>query len=258
MTLHTLTYKQKAAIPQVVQRRKSKREPTKQKQIGEWAVQKLNLTFSPSEAVISRLLSEKLTLPIHESAIRRQRQGANPFIKKALANWVHAQYSRRVCVNGLMIKQQGTRILQEVNQKIPSGQELQMGFSNGWLSRFQKRWNLRSRKMHREGGDAVMDGIDEAVQRIKAKMQQFNLQDIWNADATGLFFCMPPDRTISSQPMLGRKKEKKRMTLLVCTNSDGSQKMPLMIIGNAHRPRAFKRRLGRNWDLIIGAIKWPG
>ena len=63
--------------------------------------------------------------------------------------------------------------------------------------------------MHGEAVHTVMDGIEENIELIKAKLQQYKPSDIWNADETGLFFCMPPDRKISSQPMPGRKKEKK-------------------------------------------------
>ena len=54
-----------------------------------------------------------------------------------------------------------------------------------------------------------MDGIEENIELMKAKLQQYKQQDIWIADETGLLFCMPPDRTNSSQPMPGRKKVKK-------------------------------------------------
>lgn len=156
-----------------------------------------------------------------------------------------------------MIKQQGLSLMREENQKFLPDQEVRMRFSNGWLYRFQKRWNFRSRKMHGEGGDAVMDGIDEQIKLIKDKLRQFKPQNIRNADETGLFICMPPERNISSQPMPGGKNEK-RMTLLVCTNADGSQKCPLwssaLLIGLVH----LRRRLVRNWALIIGASKRPG
>lgn len=78
-----------------------------------------------------------------------------------------------------------------------------------------------------------MNGIDDKTKLIKTDLRQYKPQDIWNADETGPFFCMPPDRTISSQPMLGCKEERS-VTLLVPTNADWSQKMPLMTIGAAH------------------------
>ena len=72
---------------------------------------------------------------------------------------------------------------------------------------------------------------------------------MWNADEFGLSYRQPPSWTLAIGTVSGCKKEKNRLTFLACCNNDGSEKMPLMIIGNAERPRAFKKKYGRELGL---------
>lgn len=45
--------------------------------------------------------------------------------------------------------------------------------------------------------------------------------------------------------MAGRKKDKTRLTYLACANADGSEKIPLLCIDRAHKPRPFKKKTGQ-------------
>jgi hypothetical protein len=61
---------------------------------------------------------------------------------------------------------------------------------------------------------------------------------------------MPPDRGLMGQQMSGAKGIKKRITYALTTNADGSEKLPPFIIGKAERPRAFKRKTGRQLGFL--------
>jgi hypothetical protein len=82
--------------------------------------------------------------------------------------------------------------------------------------------------------------------------------DLFNADETGLFYRqvpsflggswtshtdlmdrMPPDRGLSNKPSSGVKGNKVRLTYLLTSNADGSEKLPPLIIGKSKKPRAF-------------------
>ncbi len=45
--------------------------------------------------------------------------------------------------------------------------------------------------------------------------------------------------------MSGRKKDKVRLSYLVCANADGTEKFPFMIIEKSKRPRCFKKKSGQ-------------
>ncbi|KIM65485.1 hypothetical protein SCLCIDRAFT_112876, partial [Scleroderma citrinum Foug A] len=70
--------------------------------------------------------------------------------------------------------------------------------------------------------------------------------NIFNADETGLFYAMPPDRGLSDKQCSGIKEKKNRLTYLIVTNADGSRKLPLLIIGKAHKPHCFQKQTGSN------------
>ena len=65
---------------------------------------------------------------------------------------------------------------------------------------------------------------------------------VFNADETGLFWKCLPDKTLSlkGEKCSGGKKNKGRITVLVCANMSGTEKLPLLVIGRFAKPRCFK------------------
>ena len=58
-------------------------------------------------------------------------------------------------------------------------------------------------------------------------------------DETGLFFRLEADRSLATKQLEGWKKYKERITIVVCYNGNGSDKVLLWIIGK-YVPRCFK------------------
>lgn len=67
----------------------------------------------------------------------------------------------------------------------------------------------------------------------------YPLKDIYNMDETGLFWKAIPDTTLATKAQSGTKKEKARISLGHCSNTDGSDKLPLLAISSSQRPRCF-------------------
>lgn len=67
-------------------------------------------------------------------------------------------------------------------------------------------------------------------------------EEIFNADETGLFFRITPDKTMKfkGEKCVGGKLSKERLTVLVASNMTGSEKKKLLVIGKAKQPRCFK------------------
>ena len=51
---------------------------------------------------------------------------------------------------------------------------------------------------------------------------------------------MEPDQTLATQRLAGRKKNRERLSIALCTNADGSHKLAPLIIGKYANPRCFK------------------
>ncbi|UYV74636.1 hypothetical protein LAZ67_12000351 [Cordylochernes scorpioides] len=114
--------------------------------------------------------------------------------------------------------------------------------SNGWLEKFKVRRNIAFKRLHGEAGS--VDANSVATWKggiIPSLLAKYSPQDIFNADETGLFYKLLPNQTmtIRGEKCEGGKKSKERITVLVCCNMDGSEKLPLLYIGKYRRPRCF-------------------
>ena len=56
---------------------------------------------------------------------------------------------------------------------------------------------------------------------------------------------MPPDHGLADKKSLGVKGSKTQLTYAFTANADGSEKLAPLVIGKAHKPRAFQNKTGR-------------
>lgn len=115
--------------------------------------------------------------------------------------------------------------------------------SNGWLVKFLKRQNISYKKLCGESASvdtAVTDNWKE--NELPKIIEDFEPHNIFNADETGLFYKCLPDKTfaLQSESCHGGKYSKQRLTVMCATNMDGSEKLPLFVIGKSKNPRCFK------------------
>ena len=84
--------------------------------------------------------------------------------------------------------------------------------------------------------------MEEWHQTLSVLLKEYQPYDIYNADETGLFFRLMPDRTLEFKTVdfHGGKQSKERISALVCANMSGTDKVPLFVLGKAAKPRCFK------------------
>ena len=75
---------------------------------------------------------------------------------------------------------------------------------------------------------------------IRQALSAYSLKDQFNCDETALLWKQTPARSLSTQQLPGRKKEKARLSALFCCNADGSKKLEPWFIRNAQNPHAFR------------------
>ena len=80
---------------------------------------------------------------------------------------------------------------------------------------------------------------------LKPLMEEYEPQNIYNADETSLFYKSLSNCTMSfdSEQVHGSKlhQSKDRTSLLLCTNMNGSEKLNPVLIGKAACPTALKK-----------------
>lgn len=155
--------------------------------------------------------------------------------------------SRNIMINGQLIRQQGQIIQQRINRGLPEDQQLSVKFSNGWQDKFYQRHSFRQQAAHGESGSVQQEIINRELPAIREVLQQFQPQDIFNADESALFYNMPPNKTIGSAP--GLKKNKTRITILLACNSTGSERLEPLFIGKHKQPRTFNKQTPEDLDI---------
>lgn len=116
--------------------------------------------------------------------------------------------------------------------------------SSGWLDKFKNRYGIRQLSITGEklsSNEAAVEPFKNALQNRITEMQLCPDQ-IYNADESGLFWKLLPQRTLAHQAEAsapGRKMSKERLTFMPCCNASGSHKMRLFVLGKSQKPRAF-------------------
>ena len=89
------------------------------------------------------------------------------------------------------------------------------------------------------------------MKALKTIAGEYEEENIFNMDETGLFWRQPPTSGLGTQVRPGQKKEKARITLVICVNATGSERFPIWMIGTAKNPRSLKginlQALGGVW-----------
>ena len=135
-------------------------------------------------------------------------------------------------------------------QLMVKGKELAdaLGISNfsmsqGWLDRFKQRHGIGMKAICGESSSVDTSTIDDWKRdTLQPLIREYRPCDIFNADETGLFYKCLPSRTLAfkGETCSGGKIPKERITMLVAANMDGSEKLPLLIIGKFEKPRCMK------------------
>jgi hypothetical protein len=143
-------------------------------------------------------------------------------VDEALAQWVEA-YQANININGEMIRQKAAQFLERLHLDAPKFE-----FSSEWLAKFKQRHQIRSHRRFGENGATDTMIIEESLPRIRTILDQYALADIYNMDETRLFYCMQADNnSLATRQLEGRKQNKERITITVCYNVDGFDKLPL-------------------------------
>lgn len=117
-----------------------------------------------------------------------------------------------------------------------------------------KRYHIGHRKIAGESGGLDRSVADQFItEKLPGLIKNYLPADIFNADETALYLETMPDRTLHFRGTNcnGTKVRKDRVTMMVCSNMDGSEKKDFLIIGKSAKPRCFK-----NVDLNKLSVKY--
>jgi hypothetical protein len=141
-------------------------------------------------------------------------------------------------------------IAQELLKRNPTNIKLKtFQGSAGFVETFMKRHRLVYKKEYGEAGGVDLSAVARGQTELQDLLKDYQLEDIYNADETGLFYRTVPDKTVvyAKDDAHGMKKKKDRVTILLCANADGTDKRKPLMIGKSKMPRCFK---GKDMDKL--------
>lgn len=124
-----------------------------------------------------------------------------------LFEWFLNQRERNTPINGPLIKAKAKDIFAKV---YPERSEKDFNTSNGWLQKFRRRHGMRYLKICGEILSSDTSAISTFIHEFGGKMEKMQLtkEQVYNADESGLYYRLLPDRTYvaaSEKTAPGRK-----------------------------------------------------
>ena len=114
--------------------------------------------------------------------------------------------------------------------------------SEGWLSKFKKRNEIKSRTFKGEKLSADHEAATKWIENdLPRLLRKYKLSDIYNCDETGLYIRGLHNKAYvpANAENFGGKVQKDRISALLCCNLDGSDKLKPLLIGKSKKPRGF-------------------
>ena len=213
----------------------------KQKELATWATDRLRRSIS--QGMISTTLSDKyayidaMKWGPKDRKYERSCKPEWPVLDAALFEWHMRLQATKVPVTGEMLK----TAAKELWAKLPeyAGQTTP-SFCRRFIESYKARHRIRLYKQHGEAASAdITVEAESAMENLRKEAEQYLTQDCYNMDETGLFWNTIPDKTLATCPQSGKKKSKARITACLCSNADGTHKLPPWFIGKYKSPRAF-------------------
>ncbi|CAG8638420.1 8934_t:CDS:2, partial [Gigaspora rosea] len=88
--------------------------------------------------------------------------------------------------------------------------------SHSWVDRFKRRHNVQKFKIHGESESVPVENLPEERRKLVELLLQYKPNDVYNADETD------------------------QITVLLCTNATGTDKLKPLVIGKSLNSRCFK------------------
>ncbi|RLO13893.1 hypothetical protein DYB28_012780 [Aphanomyces astaci] len=218
--------------------RKSKVEQSLR--LRQWALAAFQLPKLPAKSTMSGWLTERETCQ-HTLPLRKSNHMPHwPELEVSLMQWIRMCEEWTVpIVTGLTIRAKAEKIRDALRRQTHhhTSRLDAMEFSNGWLYRLQARNDLKSRRVYGEAASISVQAVEDGKRCLHDEVtRDYDKCNIFNMEVTAYFYCTTHTKTICFTRIPGKKKIKKRITVAVTSNADGSSKWPLLFIGTAKQP----------------------
>ncbi|UYV84636.1 hypothetical protein LAZ67_X002928 [Cordylochernes scorpioides] len=166
---------------------------------------------------------------------KRLREPGNPDLDKCVLKWFKQARDKKIPVSGHLIRSKAEQFATEMGKT-------DFKASSGWLDGFKERNKISFKTICGESGAVNLQVAEQWKNNLRELIQDKDARDVFNL--------------LSMKNVTGGKLSKERVTLLVGANMDGSEKLPLLMIGKAANPRCFKNVKTKPVDYANSARAW--
>jgi hypothetical protein len=195
--------------------------------------------FGCDRSTVTKILKQGKWEDLNESSYsakaKSSKQAKYPQVEQALELWVGTLEQRKLTLTGDLLRQKALTFAEYFGI---SAEEFKA--SNGWVTRFKARAGLRNVRLQGEAESAPIHLLPQFRQELHEVLAQYEPQDIFNADESGLYYRMDSCTTIANASRKGKKKDKTRITIMCTANASGCEKLKLLVINNSNMPHAFR------------------
>ena len=187
---------------------------------------------------------------------KKMRRADDLDLDTVLYKWFVQQQASGVPLSGAILQAQAEKFAKSVN-----GADTSFKASQGWLSRFKQRHGIGQISISGE----IRSADDGAANAYPAELKKiidaggYVAEQIYNADETGVYYKMLPDKTLAIKSDEHRKEGfksiKERVTLLFTVNKTGSHKLKPLLIGKSMNPRCLHHVNRKSLPLIYTSSK---
>ncbi len=153
-------------------------------------------------------------------------------VDKNLLEWIEHMEGQGAILNDGLLMEKASSIAQKNSIK-------EFKASQGWLNRFKSRHNLTLKALHGESFTSQQVDYTEFLEHLNKKIQEYGVENVFNADESGLFYKIIPSKSVCKNVGKGYKLLKDRISILFCTNITGTIKHKPLIIGLSKNPGAL-------------------
>ena len=187
---------------------------------------------------------------------KRMRTSQYPDVEKALDTWFKEARSADapIPINGPILQDQAQEFSKKLGHKDFSA-------SNGWLHHFKQRHGYSWRTISGEAACVNPSDVDKWTSGpLATLLEDYNPDDIYNCDETGLFWKLQPNKSFiqKGETCSGGKRSKERVTVLPCANMSGTEKLPSSSLASVPSPGALKALTHTVCPLTTTTIRRPG
>lgn len=151
-----------------------------------------------------------------ERKYAKQRKCPYGDLNERIWKWFCDARRQKIPVSGRMIQEKG------VMESVALWHH-EFTASNGWLYKWMKRYDINSSVLCGDRAEVSDETVEDWIKRVPNICEGYSLDNIFNADETGLYFRAMPSKSmiVKGDDAGGIKTSKERFTVLLCASASG-------------------------------------